>query len=380
MPLLCELFWLSAIFNFHIDACYIPGALNDTPDCLSCQPGYVAQLLNLMGIPVNCMRYVYIWLLSHMLILLWCILFSSSIDLEIHPLEPRLDAGITLYQGSCYAQSTKSPYKSHQKTYLDFCLQMSYALVPITLHSSCRYAVYLSDIKKLITASLPKYSNIVRLLHIETGLANPLANNWYLESIMRGIHREKGAPPLRKLDITPVILTKIRDLLNLGSPLHVVFWVACLTMFFGFFRKSNVLAPAPRFDPAKHLCRSDIIVYPWGLEVIIKWSKTLQFRERNVSVPLPYIKGHPLCPTTAVIHAFSLTFAATLLGPALTYPTLSGVQPLRYQQFVKMLRQFPRDIGLPAQMFVGHSFRTGGASFAMEAGLPGEIIMQLGQW
>ena len=257
---------------------------------------------------------------------------------------------------------------------------MGYAPVPISLQNLCRYAVYLADIKKLSTASLPKYLNIVRLLHIESGLANLLAHNWYLESILRGIRREKGAPPLRKLAITPVILTKIRDLLNLGSPLHVVFWAACLTMFFGLFRKSNVLAPATRFDLAKHLCRSDIIVHPWGLEVIIKWSKTLQFRERNVSVPLPYIKGHPLCPTTAVVHAFSLTSAAPLLGPALTYPTLSGVQPLRYPQFVKMLRQFLKDIGLPAQMFAGHSFRRGGASFAMQAGLPGEIIMQLGQW
>ena len=257
---------------------------------------------------------------------------------------------------------------------------MGYAPVPISLQNLCRYAVDLADIKKLSTASLPKYLNIVRLLHIQSGLANPLANNWYLESILRGIRREKGAPPLRKLAITPVILTKIRDLLNLGSPLHVVFWAACLTMFFGLFRKSNVLAPATRFDPAKHLCRSDIIVHPWGLEVIIKWSKTLQFRERNVSVPLPYIKGHPLCPTTAVVHAFSLTSAAPLLGPALTYPTLSGVQPLRYQQFVKMLRQFLKYIGLPAQMFAGHSFRRGGASFAIQAGLPGEIIMQLGQW
>ena len=72
--------------------------------------------------------------------------------------------------------------------------------------------------------------------------------------------------------------------------------------------------------------------------------------------------------------------AAPLLGPALTFPTLSGVQPLRYPQFVKMLRQFLKDIGLPAQMFAGHSFSRGGAFFAMQAGLLGEIMMQLRQW
>ena len=51
------------------------------------------------------------------------------------------------------------------------------------------------------------------------------------------------------------------------APSSVVFWVACLTMFFGLFRKSNVLAPATRFDPAKHLVRSDIIGHPWALKV-----------------------------------------------------------------------------------------------------------------
>ena len=168
-------------------------------------------------------------------------------------------------------------------------------------------------------------------------------------------------------------------MLNQECPLHVVSWADGLNMLFGLFRKFNVQDPATRFDPGKHLCRSDIIVHHWGLQVIIKWSKTLQFRECNVSVLLPYTKGHPLCPTTAVVLAFSLTSAAPLHGPALTYPTLSGVQPLRYPQFVKMLREFLKDIGLPAQMFVGHSFRRGGASFAMQAGLPGEIIMQLGQ-
>ena len=96
---------------------------------------------------------------------------------------------------------------------------MGYAPVPISLQNLCRYAVYLTDIMKLNAASLPKYLNIVCLLHIESGLTNPLANNWYLESILRCIRREKGAPPPRKLAITPVILTKIRDLLNLWSPL-----------------------------------------------------------------------------------------------------------------------------------------------------------------
>ena len=259
-------------------------------------------------------------------------------------------------------------------------MQMGYVPVPITSQNLCRYAVYLSVFKKLNPSSLPKYLNIVRLLHIECGLPNPLGSNWYLDSVLRGIKRVNASPPKRKLPISPQILVHLRRLLNFDCPLHIIFWAACLVMFFGLFRKSNVLAPATRFDPSRHLCRSDVIVHAWGLEVRIKWSKTVQFHERTCSVPLPYIPGHPLCPTTAVINAFNISKSAPLDGPALTYPTLAGVQPLRYPHFIKLLRSFLSQVGLPAHDFAGHSFRRGGASFALQAGLPGEIIMQLGQW
>ena len=61
MPFLRELFWWSAIYNFTIDACFIPGRLNNTPDTISrlLQPGYIPSLLNLMGLPVTVLKFVY---------------------------------------------------------------------------------------------------------------------------------------------------------------------------------------------------------------------------------------------------------------------------------------------------------------------------------
>ena len=79
MPYLRELFWLSALFNFHIDACFIPGVLNDTPDCISRlnQSGFVPSLLNLMGIPVPHLRDIYFLFLSHMSYNTFCSLFPQ---------------------------------------------------------------------------------------------------------------------------------------------------------------------------------------------------------------------------------------------------------------------------------------------------------------
>ena len=307
-------------------------------------------------------------------------MFYFAADSEAQRLLARLDASVDDYRAACFAESTKASYRSHKRAYLDFCVRLGCPPVPVTQDNLCRYAAYLADVKKLAAASIPKYLNAVRLLHLEEGLVNPLQHNWALDSILRGIKRCKGTTPNQKLPITPDILLNIHSQLNWDSPFDVVFWGACLVMFFGLFRKSNVLSPAGSFSPNKHLCRSDLIVHHWGLEVKVRWSKTIQNHERTLSVPIPLIPGHPLCPVTAVIKAFSLSPTAPPVGPAFVVPGLSQLMPLSYPQFVKHLRKLLTRLGLRAQLFAGHSFRRGGASFALQAGLPGDVIMQLGDW
>ena len=173
--------------------------------------------------------------------------------------------------------------------------------VPITAANLGRYAAYLADFKQLSPCSILKYMNIIRLLHLEAGSSNPLIDCWILDSVIRGIKRCNGKELDRKLLITPHILARMHYLINKDSPFDVVFWAICLVLFFGMLRKSNVLCPSLAFNPSKHLCRSDFFVHPWGLEIKIRWSKTIQFRDRCLSVPLPFLPGNKLCPATAVI-------------------------------------------------------------------------------
>ena len=109
---------------------------------------------------------------------------------------------------------------------------MGYPPVPAPPGNICRYAVYLSDYRQLSASSIPKYLNVVRLMHLECNLPNPLCDNWHLSSVLRGIKRCKGEPAHKKLPITPAILLQIHALLNFDSPLHIVFWDACLTLVY----------------------------------------------------------------------------------------------------------------------------------------------------
>ncbi|CAC5418711.1 unnamed protein product [Mytilus coruscus] len=65
-------------------------------------------------------------------------------------------------------------------------------------------------------------------------------------------------------------------------------------------RKSNLVqTSAKNFDPRKQLCRNNVIVYSDYLLVKMEWSKTIQFGNRKLELPLVKIKDSPLCPYNA---------------------------------------------------------------------------------
>ena len=81
-----------------------------------------------------------------------------------------------------------------------------------------------------------------------------------------------------------------------------------------------------------------------------------------------------------MVKLFTLNAAAAADAPAFVFPGITQLMPLKYPQFVKRLRGLLARLGLPHQRYAGHSFRRGGATYALQAGLPADVIMQLGDW
>ena len=256
---------------------------------------------------------------------------------------------------------------------------MGYSPVPVTQIVLCRYAAFLA--RRLCFASIKKYLTIVRLLHLEAGLSNPLKENWFLDTVLKGISRDKGKAVHRKLPITPTILLAIKARLDLSTPLHAVFWAASLVAFFGFLRKANLLPPSVAgFQPSKHLTRRDFLFTPDGIFLQIRWSKTIQCGERVLHAPLPRLLRHPLCPVEAILRAFLLTRGAPSEGPAFLYWEQGAFRPLLPAKFISLLKSHLSALGLNPQHYSGHSFRRGAATWALQNGLPGETIKILGDW
>ena len=207
-------------------------------------------------------------------------------------------------------------------------------------------------------------------------------NNFQLATTLRGIKRVKGLTVSQKKPITPQIPLAFKNHLNLDDPLHATFWTVCLVAFFGLLRKANLLCKGlAQFNPSKHLRRGDILFFTDWAIIINRWSKTIQFSQRILTIPIPHIGQHPLCPYTALKHAFRL-IPAPVSGPAFVIPasTEEGLIPLTYGKFNSLLKLLTAKMNLDPSQFSGHSFRSGGATLAFQAQLPAELIKRSGDW
>ena len=105
-------------------------------------------------------------------------------------MERELDGKVTNYRTQCYASSTQQAYNTHRTTSFKFCELLGYFSFPISDVILCRYATDLAD--RLSYNSIKQYLNIIRILHLEVSLPNPLNNNWVLSTVMKCIVKTKG--------------------------------------------------------------------------------------------------------------------------------------------------------------------------------------------
>ena len=136
----------------------------------------------------------------------------------------------------------------------------------------------------------------------------------------------------------------------------VVIWVATL-LAFCLLRKSNYVPISfKKFDKSRQLCHGDIAVGTECLLVNIKWSKTIQFAERNLCVPVIVIPNSSICPVRA-FQQMKILVPASPDDPAFCIPGKSSIKPLTYRIFNAHLKQLVHQAGWVAASFSTHSQR-----------------------
>ena len=242
--------------------------------------------------------------------------------------------------------------------------------------------------RSISASSIAGYFNIVCIMHCESGLESPTAG-WDISLVKKGILRTHGKPLNQKLPITPDILRKLFEVLDMECGLHKAFWCACLIAFQAFLRKSSLLPKSgSQSDRMKALTIGDVVLSSDGNSMLlnIRHSKTIQFRQRVLSIPISAVPNSSLC----AVEALTTLLASLHKGipslpssqPLFSYLDSSGTAVifLNHDTFVSLLKGFLNKCGLQGSSYSGHSFRRGGCSYAFSLGIPAHLVKLRGDW
>lgn len=301
--------------------------------------------------------------------------------------ENALWAEVTAALNSALAEKSVSNASTALRSYRDFCAAFNRWPKPdtgATDEDMCLYAGFMA--RTVATATIRNYiSSGIRLLHKRMQWPwRDVTERYLVDATLKGIKRIKGERDgkKQKLPITLDILLRMRQHMNLSDINDFAMWTAMLFMFFTFLRKGNVttdkLTSKHEKQPIK---RADISLRDGRIWVTLRHTKTRQYGDTELCIPLPFIPGSELCPTTALLTYLAAT---TTVGGEHTHlfgQMHSGKwMNLTYRTFLHNLKLLLKKAGYTPEDYAGHSFRRGGATYAFTAGINTHVIAVIGDW
>ena len=121
--------------------------------------------------------------------------------------------------------------------YMDF---IDTSCLPIDVEHLCLYIQFLARSLKS-PQSIRNYVSGLKSLHLLCGLEFPNYDNVLVRLTFKGVENMLQHCPQRASPVTPQLLCKIYNKLDLGDKTHVVLWCLFVFMFFLFARKSQFM-------------------------------------------------------------------------------------------------------------------------------------------
>jgi hypothetical protein len=129
-----------------------------------------------------------------------------------------------------------------------------------------------------------------------------------------------------------------------------------------------------------HLTLAHCQVTDWGIALYTEYSKTIQCKERQVFVALPWHANRLLCPARHVLQAVVKSDCSANDELIFSYLDKGKKCRMTYSMFTTMLKNVLLPLGLGTSDYSGHSFRRGGATQALNSGVLPEVIKAQGDW
>ena len=280
-----------------------------------------------------------------------------------------------LTQGYRFAEGTRRNYLSSLRSWFFFALYFGFSPLPASEYALCLFMEMMA-----VTSGYEHCKNTlsgVKYAHNALGLPFP-SSSFSLDTTMQGLKRRLARTPFQVLPVDPKVLRLMYRQINISKKEDLALWCSYLVSFYCLFRKSSTVPKDTKFDSSKILTRANIGIDSERKMIFIScgFSKTNQFRKRDMMIPIPSNED-PCLDLYRHMTLLLETVEAPPDAPAFTY---GQGKFIGYNQFTSRLKSVLRKAGLNPDLFSGHSFRRGGASFLFSSGASQLMVQVLGGW
>ena len=259
---------------------------------------------------------------------------------------------------------------------MNFCEMTGSIPIPADVNQICRYVVYLSDTLKYV--SIINYLSAVTQLHKLYGYDVHFSTNYLIKFTLAGLRRVLGDPQPNRPTLHVQDLLAMYRRVNLTDIEERAMWACIVLGFRSLLRKSNMLWS---HTSDSHVIRREAIqFFPWGMLITISSTKTIQYGQRKVTIPITASPGSPLCAVYWVRqHLLDVPTSSSDI-PLFQVPKGKSYTPLTYNKVLSFLKSLLRRTGRDPDNVGLHSLRRAGASYMHSIGLTLEDIRQVGDW
>ena len=269
----------------------------------------------------------------------------------------------------------RRPLQHNRRTMLIFAVfafLLAPASLPASTHQVMCFVAHLFE-NGYSPSSISTHISAIAYAHKLRGAPDP-TDHFLIRKLVTGATKLAAKPDTR-LPITPQILIKLCDALSKMNYSHYqkTMLKAIFTLaFFAFLRLGELAVPSSK-KHAYVVQMQDVDVLPFGLHLRMHSYKhstgrhqaTLQIQRQ----PLP------ICPVQAVESYSRLRGNAR--SPLFCFPDLKPPTKAFVTSNLSLVLQAA---GFNPQVFKGHSFRIGAATFAATQGHTATQIQQMGRW
>lgn len=227
-------------------------------------------------------------------------------------------------------------------------------------------------------STINNYLSAIIVLHKYHGFNPEFRETFYMKLVLKGLRRILGDETAKAATLMPEQLIQCYFKLDKNDQWWLTCWSAIILCFRSLLRKSNVL-PTTLNDRKHVILRKDVVFFDWGVLLNVHSTKTLQYRERKLQVPIFNMPGSPLCAVSFLREHFE-RYPAEMDSPLFLKERNGIITPLLYHEVLRALKTLIKRIGLEDTNVSLHSLRRSGATFLCRIGVPLSDIKTMGDW